>query len=265
MNILNKICDDKQEWVSKCKQNTSIAELEEQAAQASKPRGFAAAIKHSISNGKDGLIAEIKKASPSKGLIRSDFNPSELAKVYQSGGASCLSVLTDIPYFQGDDSYLQQARSATTLPVLRKDFMVDSYQIIESRALGADCILLIMAALSNQQAQELEAQAHSLGMDTLVEIHDEDELDRTLTHLNPSLLGINNRNLKTMDINLATTERLVKLLPTNHNHTIVCESGIYHHDDIQRMHRSNIHSFLVGESLMRQDDVEAATRELLNM
>ncbi len=262
-NILQKICDDKRAWVANCKSKAPLVDLEARVSTAESPRGFATAMKVDATLFGTSIITEIKKASPSKGLIRKDFSPELLAKSYQAGGASCLSVLTDIPYFQGHDDYLEQAKTACTLPVLRKDFMIDPYQIVESRALGADAILIIMAALTTHQAQELEQVAHALGMDSLVEVHSEQELEDAVTHLNPSLLGINNRNLKTMEIDLAVTERLVTTLPTSHHHTLICESGIYEHADIMRMHKSNVHSFLVGESLMRQDNVEEALINLL--
>ena len=262
MNTLEKICAEKRVWVDANKQKISLAELEICAQNADSPRGFARQLHTKAQQSGVGLIAEIKKASPSKGLIRADFNPETLAQAYESGGAACLSVLTDIPYFQGDDSYLQLARSACALPVLRKDFMIDPYQIVESRALGADCILLIMAALNATEALELQQLAHELGMDVLLEVHDEAELDIALTHLQPDLLGINNRSLKTLEVNLETSERLRPLIPPHF--TVVCESGIYHHHDIVRMQRQQIHCFLVGESLMRQPDVEFATRALIS-
>lgn len=261
-DVLAEICAVKREHITKCKARVSEGELLRLASEAEKPRGFKHALDNRIGSGKPALIAEIKKASPSKGLIRADFDPSELAVAYEQGGATCLSVLTDEPYFQGSDSYLGEARKAVELPILRKDFMLDTYQITEARALGADCILLIMAALTDAQAQELEATALEHGMDVLVEVHDAKETERALK-LRTRLLGINNRNLKTMDVSLATTETLKTLIPRDH--TLVCESGIFTHDDIARMRRSDVHAFLVGESLMRQQDVTEATRKLLNI
>ncbi len=260
-DTLAEICTKKREHVAKMKQRMPQGGLYQRALEATLPRGFHSALKKRVSEGGIGLIAEIKKASPSKGVIRADFDPKELAKAYATGGATCLSILTDEPYFQGTDAYLLDARAAVTLPCLRKDFMLDPYQILESRSLGADCILLIMAALSDEQAKELEALARELGMDVLVELHDEAEAERALTHLQSRLVGINNRNLKTLEVNLATSERLRTLIPADY--TLVCESGIATPADIGRMQAADIHCFLVGESLMRQKDVTAATRTLL--
>ncbi|MEQ1704935.1 MAG: indole-3-glycerol phosphate synthase TrpC [Rickettsiales bacterium] len=265
-DILAKICEDKLEHIKSCKLKVLQSVLLEKIKTQEKPRGFKQALTKTIAQDKPALIAEIKKASPSKGLIRADFAPSTLAKDYESGGATCLSVLTDIPYFQGSDEYLIAARRAVSLPVLRKDFMLDSYQITEARALGADCILLIMAALSDAQAQELEMAASELGMDTLVEIHNKEELERALA-INPNntgkIIGINNRNLKTMEISLSTSEELSKSIPREY--IGVCESGISTPADIARMRACGLHAFLVGESLMREADVTKATKTLLSL
>jgi len=260
-DVLTKICADKWETVKARQAAIPQSELESLAKDASPTRGFAAHLKHAVDQGGFGLIAEIKKASPSKGLIRDDFDPPALAKAYAAGGASCLSVLTDEPYFQGHDSYLRAAHNAVALPVLRKDFMLDPYQIVEARSLGADCILLIMAALSDTEADELELAAMEWGMDVLIEVHDREELDRALM-LRSELIGINNRNLKTLEVNLATSEELSVHMPDDV--LGVCESGLSGPEQLARMSAVGLNCFLIGESLMRQDDVEQATRRLLD-
>ncbi|KJZ19972.1 indole-3-glycerol phosphate synthase TrpC [Loktanella sp. S4079] len=258
-DILEKIKTYKLEHVAACKAAHPLSEIEARAKDAPPTRGFAARLQEASREGY-GLIAEIKKASPSKGLIRPDFNPPELAKAYADGGATCLSVLTDGPSFQGDDSYLTAARSAVDLPALRKDFMYDTYQVAEARALHADCILIILASVSDAQAQELEAAAFEWGMDVLLEVHDAQELERASLLKSP-LMGINNRNLKTFETTLDTTRTLSKLVPADR--TIVCESGLNTPEELADMARYGARTFLIGESLMRQDDVTAATRTLL--
>ena len=259
MNKLDEICATKRQEVTDRKSRATIGDLDAAALMQSAPRGFEAALRKASRDG-FGLIAEIKKASPSKGLIRAEFDPADHARAYEAGGATCLSVLTDAPYFQGHEDYLMQARAACALPVLRKDFMVDPWQVAEARAIGADAILIIVAALDDTEMAEIEAAAIERRMDVLVEVHDEAEMDRA-AKLNSRLIGVNNRDLKTFTTDLATTERLAALAPQNT--LLVGESGIASHDDCQRLARSGVRSFLVGESLMRQADVTAATRTLL--
>ncbi len=259
-DTLTKITADTARHVAVCKARRSMAEVEKAAQAADAPRGFAGVLKRAIAAGRYGLIAEIKKASPSKGLIRPDFDPPSLAKAYERGGASCLSVLTDEPYFQGKDEFLVQARAATKLPVLRKDFMIDPYQIVEARALGADCVLLIMACLDDGLAADLAKLAHKWGMDVLVEVHDAPELERALK-IESDLVGVNNRNLKTLAVDLATTEQLAPKVPKDR--VLVAESGLGSPADLARMAKVGASAFLIGESFMRKPDVEKAVRELL--
>lgn len=257
--VLDKIKAYKLQEVAADKAAKSLEAVEAEARIAPTIRPFGDALRKASRTGY-GLISEIKKASPSKGLIRPDFDPPVLAKAYEDGGATCLSVLTDTPSFQGAKKYLVQARAATNMPALRKDFMYDTYQVAEARALGADCILIIMASVSDAQAQELEAAATVWGMDSLIEVHDEAELERA-TRLKSPLFGINNRNLKTFETSLDTTKRLSKLVPDDR--MLISESGLNTPQDLAEMARYGARCFLIGESLMRQDDVSAATKALL--
>jgi indole-3-glycerol phosphate synthase len=260
MNKLDEICAHKAKDVAARKAATSLADLESCAGNQTPPRGFRRALDAKVAAGGYGLIAEVKKASPSKGLIRADFDPPAHARSYQAGGAACLSVLTDAPYFQGHEDYLIAARAAVSIPVLRKDFIVDPWQVLESRAIGADAILIIVAALSDAQMAEIEDLALGLGMDALVEVHDEAELERALA-LKSRLIGVNNRNLKDFTVDFARTYELVGRAPAGC--TFVAESGLGARADLDAMAEHGVKCFLVGESLMRQADVEAATRALI--
>lgn len=259
-NILDRICADKRRQVTEQKSRRPVHELLKRAQDQAPARGFAAALVKSVEATGYGLIAEIKKASPSAGVIRQAFEPAQLARAYQRGGAACLSVLTDQKFFQGSDADLGAARSSCDLPVLRKDFMVDPYQVMEARALGADCILLIIGALPDADLSNMEEIAIGYGMDVLLEVHDEAELERALKLKSP-LIGINNRDLKVMKTDLATTERLAPLVPKDR--VVVSESGIEGPGDLKRMAAAGVRRFLIGEALMRRTDVEMATRVLL--
>tara|TARA_B100001057_G_scaffold246629_1_gene246931 strand:- start:19590 stop:20387 length:798 start_codon:yes stop_codon:yes gene_type:complete len=259
-DILAKICEAKRSHVEQCKSTVPHSELKKKLPINFAVKSFSSALRNSLNFGY-GLIAEIKKASPSKGLIREDFSPNELALSYQRGGASCLSVLTDEPFFMGRNDFLTSVHEISSLPILRKDFMLDHYQITESRVLGADCILLIMAALNNNLAIELENYAFDLGMEVLIEVHNEQELERALRLKSP-LIGVNNRNLKTMKTDLATTEQLAHLVPTDR--ILISESGLNTRADLARMANVGAKCFLIGEALMRQENLEHATRSILS-
>ena len=259
-DALARICGDTRAETAQRKQVLSAEAVRSKAAGAPPTRGFSAALMTRTAAGGIGLVAEIKRASPSGGLIRPDFDPPALARAYEEAGAACLSVLTDAPHFQGSPEHLKAARKAVSLPVLRKDFILEEYQIYESRLMGADCILLIMAALTDKLAKELEEIARSLDLDVLVEVHDRRELDRALG-LQTKLIGINNRNLKTLQTDVAISEELAPFVPPDR--FLVSESGIRSHADVRRLMKAGVHCFLVGEALMRQPDVAAATRALL--
>ncbi|MGB0846738.1 MAG: indole-3-glycerol phosphate synthase TrpC [Thiolinea sp.] len=250
-DILEKILTTKREEIAERSQHTSLETLKIRAATASEPRGFLAAMQNKIAQGQAAVIAEIKKASPSKGIIRPDFDPPAIADSYEQGGAACLSILTDAQYFQGHEDYLQAARAACSLPVIRKDFIIDPYQVYEARAIDADCILLIVAALNDEQLNGLYRLATELGMDVLIEAHDQAELERALA-LNAPLIGINNRNLRTFDTSLSTSIDLLPMVPDST--LLVTESGIHTREDVALMRENNIHAFLVGEAFMRADD-----------
>ena len=258
--ILEKILARKVEEVAARRALVSLSALEQLARDADAPRGFANALQERVKRKEAAVIAEIKKASPSKGVLREDFNPAELAASYQRGGAACLSVLTDIDFFQGADSYLQEARAACSLPVIRKDFMIDPYQIVEARALGADCVLLIVSALTDTQMAELASVAKDVGLDVLVEVHDGDELERALQTLDTPLIGINNRNMHNFEVSLDVTLDLLPKIPRDR--LVITESGILNRADVELMQISEVHAFLVGEAFMRAQDPGAELQRL---
>ena len=260
INVLDKICEEKRKHVVQKKATRSLTEIKNRCEFISKPLKFVNALKEASKTGY-GLIAEIKRSSPSKGLIRQDFDSKILAKAYKAGGATCISVLTDTPYFDGCDEHFTEAKEAVDLPILRKDFMLEPYQIHESRAMGADCILLIMAALSNDEASELEDIAISYGMDVLIEVHNQSELEQAITLRSP-MIGINNRNLKTLKTDVETTKVLAAMVPEGK--LLVSESGLYSPEDLAEMAKFGARCFLIGESLMRQDDVTTAVQKILS-
>jgi len=262
-DILRTIVQRKHEEVAERRAQVSQAELAQRAALADAPRGFVAAMRARIARGEAAVIAEIKKASPSKGVLRADFHPADIAVSYEQGGAACLSVLTDKDFFQGSEAYLHEARTACALPVIRKDFMIDAYQVYEARAMGADCILLIVSALDDAKLRELHDLAIELGMDVLVEVHDRAEMTRALALTQDgsrTLLGINNRSLRTFEVTLDTTLNMLDMIPQNS--LLVCESGIHGHDDVALMRRHHVHAFLVGEAFMRADEPGMKLKEL---
>ena len=259
--ILRNIVARKREEVAERRLRTPQSSMEDALAAASPPRGFVRAMQSKLNVGKPAVIAEIKRASPSKGIIRANFKPAEIAVQYESGGAACLSVLTDIDFFQGSDSYLKEARKACTLPVIRKDFVIDHYQVVEARLIGADCILLIAACLEAEQMKSLYSLARQLELDVLVEVHDEGELDAALA-LNSKMIGINNRNLHDFEVSLETTISLLNRIPDDR--IVVTESGIATRQDVEHMQRNGVYSFLVGESFMRAEDPGAALKKLFS-